>query len=271
MERFSITTVAAWKVEAWQKEADRSTYLCDVRTPEEFKTGSIPGSVHAPGGQLIQATDQWVGVRNARIVLIDGGENIRAPVVASWLKQLGCDACVLEGGVRSGLKGRPPAQPALLAPPAMSAADLKRMLDTGRCAVFDLGASMNFRNAHIPGSRWSTRVRVVADARKGGHSVVLVSGDADVARLAAVDLFEADVTDVKLLDGGLSAWTCAGYPTESSPADPPDAECIDHLFFVHDRHAGNRKAMKQYLAWETGLIAQLDEQDRASFRIAAAR
>jgi rhodanese-related sulfurtransferase len=271
MERFSISTATAGQVEAWLKEMDRSTYLCDVRTPEEFKAGSIPGAMHAPGGQLIQATDQWVGVRNARIVLIDGGENVRAPMVASWLKQLGCDACVLEGGVRSGLKGRPPARPALPALPAISAADLKRMLDAGSCTVFDLGASMNFRRAHIPGSRWSTRVRVVADARKGGHSVVLVSGDADVARLAAVDLIEVGITDIKLLEGGLAAWTRAGYPTESSPADPPDAECIDYLFFVHDRHAGNREAMRQYLAWETGLIAQLDEQDKASFRIATPR
>ena len=76
-----------------------------MRTPEEFAAGSLPGAVHAPGGQLIQATDQWVGVRNARIVLIDGGENVRAPVVASWLKQLGCDAYVLEGGVKSGPEG----------------------------------------------------------------------------------------------------------------------------------------------------------------------
>jgi rhodanese-related sulfurtransferase len=269
MERFSIRTVTAGQVEAWLNEADRSTYLCDVRTPEEFKTGSIPGSAHAPGGQLIQATDQWVGVRNARIVLIDGGENIRAPVVASWLKQLGCDACVVEGGVRSGLKGRPAAQPALPALPAISAADLKRMLDTGRGTVFDLGASMNFRNAHIPGSRWSTRIRIAADARKEGHPVVLVSEDADVARLAAIDLFEAGIMNVALLDGGRPAWTRAGYPTESSPADPPDAECIDYLFFVHDRHAGNREAMRQYLAWETGLITQLDEQEKASFRIGA--
>jgi rhodanese-related sulfurtransferase len=271
MKRFSIRTATAGQVEAWLKETDRSTYLCDVRTPEEFTVGSISGSMHAPGGQLIQATDHWVGVRNARIVVIDGGENIRAPMVASWLKQLGCDACVLEGGVRSGLKGRPAARPALPELPAISAADLKRMLDAGGCAVFDLGASMNFRKAHIPGSRWSTRVKVAADARKQGYSVVLVSEAAGVAQLAAVDLFEAGVTDVKLLDGGLSAWTRAGYPTESSPADPPDAECIDYLFFVHDRHAGNREAMKQYLAWETGLIAQLDEQDKASFRIAAAR
>jgi len=270
-ERFNVEFASAALVQKWLWESDRTTYLCDVRTPEEFEAGSMPGSVHAPGGQLIQATDQWVGVRNARIVLIDGGENIRAPVVASWLKQLGCDACVLEGGVRSGLKGRPAAQPALPELPAISAADLKRILDAGGCAVFDLGASMNFRKAHIPGSRWSTRVKVAADARKQEHSVVLVSEDADVAQLAAVDLFEAGVMDVKLLDGGLSAWTRAGYPTEFSPADPPDAECIDYLFFVHDRHAGNREAMKQYLAWETGLIAQLDEQDRASFRIGSVR
>jgi rhodanese-related sulfurtransferase len=268
-ERFNVRFASAPLVRKWLYESDRTAYLFDVRTPEEFKTISIPGSVHAPGGQLIQATDQWVGVRNARIVLIDGGENIRAPVVASWLKQLGCDACVLEGGVRSGLKGRPPAQPALPALPAISAADLKRMLDTGRGTVFDLGASMNFRNAHIPGSRWSTRVRVAADARQEGRSVVLVSEDAAVARLAAIDLFEAGVTGVALLDGGLSAWTRAGYPTESSPADPPDAERIDYLFFVHDRHAGNREAMRQYLAWETGLITQLDEQEKASFRIGA--
>jgi rhodanese-related sulfurtransferase len=271
MERLSIRTATAGQVEAWLKEMDRSTYLCDVRTPEEFKAGSIPGAMHAPGGQLIQATDQWVGVRNARIVLIDGGENVRAPMVASWLKQLGCDAIVLEGGVRSGLKGRPPARPALPVVPTISAADLKRMLDAGSCTVFDLGASMNFRKAHIPGSRWSSRLRLAADAQREKRTIVLTAEDGDLARLAATEFPGAGISDIKLFEGGVAAWTQAGYSTGSSPADPPDAECIDYLFFVHDRHAGNREAMKQYLAWETGLIAQLDEQDKASFRIAAAR
>jgi hypothetical protein len=73
-----------------------------------------------------------------------------------------------------------------------------------------------------------------------------------------------------MLEGGIAAWRAAGYPVETSPDAPPDAECIDYLFFVHDRHAGNRAAMRQYLAWETGLLAQLDEQDRRAFRIGAA-
>lgn len=265
-ERFNVEFVDASLVRKWLNDPGRTTFLCDVRTPEEFRGGSLAGAVHAPGGQLVQSTDQWIGVRNARVVLIDA-EGVRAPVVASWLKQLGCDVYVLEGGIRSGLQGTASARPSLPALSAISPAELKRALDEKQCTVLDLGASMSFRKAHIPGSRWSTRVRLAADARNENNSIVLVPEDIDVARLAAVDLFEADIKDVKLLDGGIAAWAQAGYSTEASPAMPPDAECIDHLFFVHDRHAGNREAMKQYLAWETGLIAQLDEQDRAAFKI----
>jgi rhodanese-related sulfurtransferase len=150
---------------------------------------------------------------------------------------------------------------------AISPAELKRALDEGQCTVMDLGASMSFRKAHIPGSRWSIRPRLVTAASKVKGTIVLVAAESDVARLAAIDLLEAGFSDVKLLEGGIAAWTQAGYATDASPAMPPDAERIDHLFFVHDRHAGNREAMRQYLAWETGLIAQLDEPDRATFKI----
>jgi rhodanese-related sulfurtransferase len=133
---------------------------------------------------------------------------------------------------------------------------------------------MRFRGAHVPGSRWSIRSRV-ADLFRGAPAphptkasvVVLVSDDPNIARLAAIDLAEAGVKDVKLLAGGLAAWTNAGYATESSPDVPPDNDCIDYLFFVHDRHAGNLAAMRQYLAWETGLIAQLDGEDRKLFKV----
>lgn len=267
IERFGVSVVTAREVEAWLHDAGRTTYLCDVRTPEEFESCSLPGTVHAPGGQLIQATDQWIGVRNARVVLIDGGEQIRAPVVASWLKQLGHEAYVLEGGVHAALAGSPPVRPVLPAPPACSASRLRHALAAQVCTVFDLRPSMDFRKAHIPGSRWSIRPRLAADACQARGTIVLVADEADIARLAALDLQEAGLTDVEILEGGFTAWVKAAYPVESSPEVPSDAECIDYLFFVHDRHAGNREAMKQYLAWETGLLAQLDEQDRALFKV----
>ena len=269
MKRFDVRTVTADQVSDWLKDDSRTTYLCDVRTPEEFAAGSITGAQHTPGGQLIQATDQWVGVRNARIVLIDGGDMVRAPVVASWLVQLGCDACVLEGGIRSGLNAAPARSPALPVLPPVSAAELKSMLDSGSCTAFDVGPSMAYRKAHIPGSRWSIRTRIARDAAGLRTPVILIAEDAGIAALAATELIDAGISDLRLFEGGAAAWSRAGLATASSADVPADRECIDYLFFVHDRHAGNREAMKQYLAWETGLMAQLGEQDKSVFRLPA--
>jgi rhodanese-related sulfurtransferase len=61
----------------------------DVRTRAEFEGGHLPGSQRAEGGQLVQGVDKWVGTRNARIVLIDDADGVRAAITASWLIQIG--------------------------------------------------------------------------------------------------------------------------------------------------------------------------------------
>jgi hypothetical protein len=50
-----------------------------------------------------------------------------------------------------------------------------------------------------------------------------------------------------------------------SGAKPADGDAIDYLWFVHDRHDGNLDAARRYLAWEQGLIAQLDAEEKAEF------
>lgn len=268
MEKYGVREAAADEVAVWLRDPSRTTYLCDVRAPEEFAKGAIPGSVHAPGGQLVQATDQWVAVRHARVVLIDD-DGVRAPVVASWLAQLGYEVSVLAGGVRCGLRPSAPRTAALAELPAISPAALKQALEAKRATAFDLNYSMNYRRAHVPGSRWSMRSRIVADVRKVTGPLVLIADDIGVAQLAAAELGDAGRPDIRILEGGLAAWRTAGLPIEASADKPADDECIDHLFFVHDRHAGNREAMRQYLAWETGLLAQLDAAERAEFRVKA--
>src|SRR5690606_16911395 len=99
--RAGVSTVDARTATTWAADAQRSLFLCDVRTAEEFASGTLCGAQHTPGGQLIQSTDLYVGVRHARLVLVDS-DGIRAPIVASWLRQLGHDAYVLEGGIDSG-------------------------------------------------------------------------------------------------------------------------------------------------------------------------
>lgn len=73
----------------------RTVYRFDVRTPEEYATGHLPGFASAPGGQLVQETDHAVPVRGARIVLADD-DGVRAPMTASWLAQMGWEVFVID-------------------------------------------------------------------------------------------------------------------------------------------------------------------------------
>jgi 3-mercaptopyruvate sulfurtransferase SseA len=97
-----------------------------------------------------------------------------------------------------------------------------------------------------------------------------MADDPEVAALAALDLAELGL-QARLLDGGMAAWRAAGLPVEASPDRPAPEEAIDFLRFVHDRHDGNLEASRQYLAWEQGLIAQLDRAERTEFRLAQPR
>jgi rhodanese-related sulfurtransferase len=62
-------------------------YRLDVRDPAEYAQGHLKGFRHAAGGQLVQATDQYVGARNATIVLHDN-DGVRATMTAHWLMQM---------------------------------------------------------------------------------------------------------------------------------------------------------------------------------------
>lgn len=261
-ERCGAHSVDATTVAQWTQSDERSLFLCDVRTPEEFKAGSLPGAQHTPGGQLVQAGDQYIGVRGARLVLFDS-DGVRAPVIASWLRQMGQDAYVLADGMDSGL-----ALPARtgFAPPALptvSAQELQRRAQQGEAVIVDLRAGMKYREAHIPGAVWSIRPRLAEHLRGEKRAIALVADEPALAQWAALELRG----DVSLLEGGLAAWQKAGLPVQASPDVPANRDCIDYLFFVHDRHDGNKEAARQYLAWETGLVAQLDAQELAAFRL----
>jgi rhodanese-related sulfurtransferase len=265
-----VATIAPAAVQAWLRDPARTTYLLDVRTGEEFAARALPGFRHAPGGQLIQATDQWVGVKGARLVLADD-ELVRAPVTAGWLRQLGHEACVLDGGIAAGAERawpRPPQPPAVPELPEITARELAQALDEAWLQTIDLRPAMTFRQGHIARAIWSIRPRVAALANRS-IATVLVADEPGVAALAALDLREAGGADIRRLAGGLADWRAAGLPIVARPDHPADADCIDFLFFVHGRHDGDAEAARQYLAWETGLLAQLDPQERGTFRVSS--
>lgn len=276
-DRYGIVRITAQQLFDWWKDSRRTTYLCDVRTPEESQAQPVPLAQSAPGGQLIQATDQYVATRGARIVLVDN-DDVRAPVVATWLYMLGWDVFVLpseeSAKLASGTLPLPAGQGDQTARlieddplVSLSAEALKDCLAQG-VPVLDLRAGMQYRQGHVDGAQWVIRPNLpdwISRQQRVPARVVLM-GDVSLAALVARDLRELGVFEV--LHCALDMPECkrAGLTVVATPGTPSDAECIDYLFFVHDRHDGNKQAAMQYLAWETNLIAQLDDQEKAMYR-----
>ena len=92
-------------LDAWRADGERTLYVFDVRDPAEYRAGHLPGAISAPGGQLVQATDQYVGTLGARIVLVDDAE-VRAAMTGSWLRQMGfADVFIFaETGTETGMR-----------------------------------------------------------------------------------------------------------------------------------------------------------------------
>jgi rhodanese-related sulfurtransferase len=94
--RAGVRHIGQRELVALSEDSGRTLYRFDVRTPEEYRAGHLPGFRSAPGGQLVQETDFFAPVRGARIVLSDA-LGARADMTASWLAQLAWDVYVLEG------------------------------------------------------------------------------------------------------------------------------------------------------------------------------
>jgi len=269
--RYSVATLDALAAQEWLADPRRTTFLIDVRTPEEFAHDGLPGAIHAPGGQLGQATDQTIGVRRARVLLVDY-DGVRAPVIATWLVQLGFEAALIDAAEATALHATKQIALAQSSLPLLDTAALREAA-TGHVLLLDLRSSAAYRREHAAGARWSIRPQLAETLAAlevtPDDTLLLFANEPSVAGIAAIDLRELGFTSLYLAADGFDTWKKAGLPVVSSPDLPADAACIDYLFFVHDRHDGNLDAARQYLDWETGLIAQCAPDELAVFRIDA--
>ena len=283
-KRFRVRFAARAEAQAWLRDPARTTYLLDVRSPEEFAAGHIAGAHHAPGGQLVQATDEYVAVRNARIVLSDP-ERVRAVMTASWLIQLGWrDVFVLTPEGHDGFSGWPVARGAAARgaaahgavagglPPcrAMTPAEwYQRMRGQADCAAIDFATSLRYRDRHVPYAWWAVRARLAAAKTFvfNPRALLLTSEDGVLARLAAPEAAALwPNAEIAVLAGGNAAWFAAGLPVEKGLDRATTA--TDDVWYKPYDHPGEvlKQHMQDYLDWEVALVEQIKRDPTIRFK-----
>ena len=257
-KRFGIRKITLSELKTLQ--ADRTTYLFDVRSPEEYAAGHLQGSISAPGGQLVQATDSYAAVHGARIALVDD-HGVRATMTASWLLQMGWREVFVVSG--ANFDSREPAFPAT-APSCtfLKPEELRTKSDT---LILDLATSLQYRAGHIPGAAFAIRSRLANHVDAFTGPVACTSPDGVLARYAAADLSALLKRDIAALEGGTGAWRAAGLPLEQGETrmlEPPE----DVYYKPYDHQAQIEAAMQDYLQWEVALLEQIRRDPDCRFK-----
>lgn len=273
-ELAGVRRALAADLERFIAETGRTTYLFDVRTPEEYAAGHLPGFRSAPGGQLVQETDHSAPVRGARIVLADT-DGVRANMTASWLAQMNWEVWVLDTVPASALTeiGTPaqsypePQGPLHPVQPTELAAWLQSE-PTGETVVIDTTTSANYVKRHIPGAWFVLRSQLaeaVAHIPKA-RRYVLTCGSSLLARYAAADLTRLTGAEVYVLQGGTLAWIEANLPLEHGETHLASPR-TDRYRRPYEGTDNAREAMQAYLDWEFGLVEQLGRDGTHGFRV----
>ena len=272
-ERFGVRQIEAAELTALRGEADRrSLYLLDVRTPEEFAVGHLPGTISAPGGQVVQTTDSFIGTRDGVVVLVDGEDAVRGTVTASWLIQLGLDHVFVYAARPTELsEPGPHASASAGGDPDVERIDpvaADRSVREEGAVVVDLEPAPPYyrERRSVPGSFVARRSSLpgTVDTVPGQGAIILTSSDGRLAALAAADLAPLSGRPVLALDGGTENWIAAGLEHRvglDQPALVPD-EALPPTPTLEQR----RTSLDAYVQWGDRITDQLERDGLVHFR-----
>ena len=280
-DRYGVRTIDAQTVAKFKAEKDRTVYIIDLRTPEEYRTGHRPDSSYGWGVQLVQGMDKYAATRQARIVLVDN-YLVRALMTASWLVQADWrETYVLDNPFAGVELAKGDYKPTILTPPektpppAIDAAKLNEMVQTNRTTVVDVADSSSYIKGHIPGAWFVIRARLgeSVNVMPPSAGYVVTGNDNDLVRLTAHDLSHLTSKPVSVLAGGNAAWRKAGLPLKSGMEKA--GTVADDIFVqpflwgqLDPTSAEFRKAADEYLAWELQLPEQLKRAKETDFKLA---
>ncbi|MFJ9532301.1 rhodanese-related sulfurtransferase [Herbaspirillum sp. NPDC101396] len=277
-DRAGVKRLEVQGLQALRTDTARTTYRFDVRTPQEYEAGHLPGFLSAPGGQLVQETESNATVRGARIVLIDD-DGVRANMTASWLAQMAWEVYVLDGATaqqfsEQGLAPRelPPAPSSEKITPQTLAGWLEQDKAQGNAGkgtvVLDFSTSANYVKQHVPGAWFALRSQLAQALQNvpAAERYVVTCGSSLLAAFVIGDLAALTDKPVFLLEGGNNGWKAAGLPIETGATSLASPR-IDRYRRPYEGTDNPASAMQAYLDWEFGLVEQLGRDGTHGFQV----
>jgi len=133
--------------------------------------------------------------------------------------------------------------------------ELARRFQEASILILDVGTSLDFEAAHVPGAKWLPRgwleIEIPERFPDRRQAIVLTCSDGAQSVFASRALRRIGYTDVAVLSGGVRGWSAAGFPTEAG-LDERLVEPNDVVLSPSIR--GSREDMQRYLEWEAKLV-----------------
>lgn len=268
LQKSRVSVIDSARLEQFRNDTSRSIYLFDIRTQEEYETGHLPGWRWAPGGQLIQATDEYIATLRARVVIADW-DGVRAATVAAWLVQLGQYEVYVYHPENTSLLEAGPETIRILKDPISAASrwiardTLSEKLAHEQAVVIDVESSRAYVKRHIQGAFFAVAETLESHVQKltqNGQALVITSADGILADAVARRLMRLGYPALALL-GGNKTWFAAGLPAASGidKALGGEQALALNAYDYSDTAIRNQK-FKEYLDWEVGLVDQLAQK-----------
>jgi rhodanese-related sulfurtransferase len=243
---------------------ESNIYYIDVRTVSEYKKSHLSMFDWMAGGQLIQRTDETIGVKNARIILLCN-DMTRSTVGAYWLKRMGYNNVqVVSGGLEKCFdidfqftSGFPDPLLNLLTDykSISSSGLLESIRNNENQTILYLGNSVDYTNGHIANSYWLPKdwleIYIGTVIPNKEEKIILVCNDGLRSTLATKILRELGYGNVIVLANGLDDWNSNKLPLTIDSNNEYD---YPNDVFVHP--LGNRELMLKYLTWEKALVQE---------------
>lgn len=227
-------------------EEERSTYLLDVRSRAEYAQAHHTAAVSAPGGQLVQATDDFIAVRRSRVILVDTEDFVRTANTVQWLRFLhDGPVAVLAHGAGGDLVRPHQVRLPVDASRNVTWEQVAKWRQDGSVHVVDVRASSRYAAGHVAGSVHARREHLGELSARQGRVVLIGDQDFAAGHLAA------DHDDVWVLDGGIDS---VGEGLVSTDADyaGPVVDRTGPPEFGPERDAW----YTAYFEWELSLLSE---------------